>query len=60
MPAPLDPTDDQARCQIRAPKRLIDRITALLRAGETLSGVTRQLWAQEIAKRENENKKGKK
>jgi hypothetical protein len=39
---------------------LVDRITELLQVGETLSGLTRKLWQDEIQKREQANKKGKK
>jgi hypothetical protein len=45
---------------IKAPKGLRDLLKAWLDKGETISGLTRQLWQDEIQKRKQANKKGKK
>jgi hypothetical protein len=51
MPPSLDPKDDLARVQIKAPAGLVKLLRAVLEPGEKLSDVTRQLWVAEITRR---------
>jgi hypothetical protein len=59
MPKSLD-KGPSAIVPIKCPKALRELLKAWLAPGETLSGLTRKLWQDEIQKREQANKKGKK
>lgn len=56
----LDPKGEEPlRVPIKAPAALVAELKAALHDGETVSGLTRQLWTAEIAHRRIEAKERK-
>lgn len=58
MPKSLD-EGPSAIVPIKAPQGLRDLLREMLREGETISSVTRQLWVDEIVRRAAESKPSK-